>query len=495
MAKWVEIASKNYVGTSSNQFIIYCRVFNSGSGKLVDAHIESNDKGIVVWTDQIEAKPQHQYHAKFENASGGQWHTPVIKYDEIRSQFIDTYSLNLNGKLILYELQPDLPSIPSSITVPATIKGGESIVISWSSSPGATRYHLERSVNGGAYTQIYSGTALNYTDTIIKGWNTVTYRVRAYNSDGYSGYTTSPTRTIINNTPPTISGVDTNLGDKNTGFTVTYSVNDADTADNLTVKEKINGVTIKTLNNAPRNQEFTIEITEEMLYSYDLHATNTIEIEVNDGQGNVVYRRYTFKRTNTAPKISGSDTDLGEKTEGFDITFSATDQENDTMSAKVYLNDRLVKTYEVIEPNQEYIYSLSKLDFVQLNNTDVHKIRIEVQDHNNATAIRNYTFTRKLDRIMYAFEKETDIMATQILISPTWHIAAGAIAQVLVCNNSFDEVPTWEDATEQVLLERHFNFINKEKTADKWGIGVQIIINKGTATELSYLAGFGGAYK
>ncbi|CAK7080768.1 hypothetical protein [Tissierella sp.] len=297
------------------------------------------------------------------------------------------------------------------------------------------------------------------------------------------------------NTPPTISGQDSNLGDRNTDFTVTYSVNDTDAADNLTVKEKINGVTIKTLNNAPRNQEFTIEITEEMLYSYDLHATNTIEIEVNDGQGNVVYRRYTFKRTNTAPKISGADADLGEKIEGFDITFSATDQENDTMSAKVYLNDRLVKTYEVIEPNQEYIYSLSKLDFVQLNNTDVHKIRIEVQDHNNATAIRNYTFTRKLNRIMYAFQKETDIMATQILISPTWHIAAGAIAQVLVCNNAFDEIPTWENATEQVLLERHFNFINKEKTDEKWGIGVQIIINKGTATELSYLAGFGGAYK
>lgn len=390
---------------------------------------------------------------------------------------------------------PNPPSTPSSISVPSLVKGGESINISWGSSSRAISYYLERSVNGGTWTQIYGGSSRSYTDTITKSWNTVAYRVRAYNSDGYSGYTTSPTRTVINNVPPTISGVDTNLGDKNTGFTITYSVNDADTADNLTVKEKINGVTIKTLNNAPRNQEFTIEITEEMLYSYDLHATNTIEIEVNDGQGNVVYRRYTFKRTNTAPRISGQDEELGEKTEGFDITFSATDQENDTMSAKVYLNDRLVKTYEVIEPNQEYIYSLSKLDFVQLNNTDVHKIRIEVQDHNNATAIRNYTFTRKLTRVMYAFEKETDIMATQILISPTWHIAAGAVAQVLVCNNAFDEIPTWEDATEQVLLERHFNFINKEKTADKWGIGVQIIINKGTATELSYLAGFGGAYK
>lgn len=301
--------------------------------------------------------------------------------------------------------------------------------------------------------------------------------------------------TIIHNNSPTISGADTNLGDKNTGFSITYSVNDTDLTDTLTVKEKINGITIRTLNNAPRNKQFTIEITEEMLYNFNLLATNTIEIEVNDGQGQVVYRRYTFKRTNTAPKISGQDENLGEKTEGFDITFSATDQENDTMSAKIYINDKLVQTYEVIESSQEYTYTLSKLEFVQLGNEDEHKIRIEVQDHNNATAIRNYTFTRKVGRIMYAFEKETDIMATQILISPTWYIAEGAEGKVLVCNNAYDEEPTWEDATEQILLERHFNFTNAIKTGDDWGIGVQIIINKGTATELSYLAGFGGAFK
>lgn len=299
----------------------------------------------------------------------------------------------------------------------------------------------------------------------------------------------------IDNSSPIISGRDSNLGDKNTSFIITYSVDDEDVEDKLTIKEKINGKVIRIINNAPRNEQFSIEITEEMLYSYDLYTTNTIEIEVSDGQGHVVYRRYTFKRTNTAPKISGQDEDLGEKTEGFKIAFSATDQESDTMSAKVYLNDKLIKTYEVIDPNKNYTYTLGKLEFVQLNNTDVHKIRIEVQDHNNATAIRNYTFTRKLDRIMYFFKKETDAMATQILISPTWHIATGAEAKVLVCNNAFDVNPKWEDATEQVLLERHFNFTNKEKKADEWGVGVQIIINKGAATGLSYLAGFGGAYK
>jgi len=93
---------------------------------------------------------------------------------------------------------PVPPLTPSSITVPTEVKGGENLTISWGSSSGATRYHLERSVNGGSFTQIYCGSSRSYTDTITKGWNTIAYRVRAYNSDGYSSYRTSPTRTIIN---------------------------------------------------------------------------------------------------------------------------------------------------------------------------------------------------------------------------------------------------------------------------------------------------------
>jgi hypothetical protein len=88
---------------------------------------------------------------------------------------------------------PTPPSTPSSITVPSTVKVGESFTVSWSSSSGATRYYLERSINGGSYTQVYSGTSRSYSDTALASWNTVSYRVRAYNSDGYSSYKTSAT--------------------------------------------------------------------------------------------------------------------------------------------------------------------------------------------------------------------------------------------------------------------------------------------------------------
>ena len=123
---------------------------------------------------------------------------------EIKEETVyNTHGYRYTLKLLRRQL--NLPSIPSSIKVPSTIKGGEKITISWGSSSGASRYHLERSVNGGSWTQIYSGNSLSYIDSITKGWNTVTYRVRAYNSDGYSDYRASPTRNVINNSSPTIT--------------------------------------------------------------------------------------------------------------------------------------------------------------------------------------------------------------------------------------------------------------------------------------------------
>ena len=103
------------------------------------------------------------------------------------------------------------PSAPPSIAVPNDVKGGSALVISWTAASDSdgnlSGYILERSTDGGsAYTQVYKGDALTYTDTITKGWSTVMYRVKTYDSyDAQSGYTTSTKRTVDNNTAPTIT--------------------------------------------------------------------------------------------------------------------------------------------------------------------------------------------------------------------------------------------------------------------------------------------------
>ncbi|MDU5083558.1 MAG: hypothetical protein E6231_20035, partial [Bacillota bacterium] len=407
-----------------------------------------------ITTDYIENMRDKILRARFQGTFGSRSvniTTPSGKVDSNTS-----YRLKLNeaspvsGTLYLEEYVSEPPDTPSSITVPSIIEGGKSFTVSWGTSSGATAYYLERSVNGGTYTSIYSGSSRSYTDTITKGWNTVAYRVRSHNSDGFSGYTTSPIRTVTNNTPPTINGQDSNLGDKNLGFVISYQVDDTDAGDSLVVTEKLNGSTIKTINGAPRKQDLEIEITNETLFSLELNSENTIEIKIDDQKGGIAYRRYTFRRTNTAPIIDGQDEDLGQKTEPFSVDFSVSDNEGNSITVKTYLNNVLKEEYQA-EDSATNTFTISNEDWYKLG-INQHNIRIEAIDEHGATAVKNYTFSRYNDKIKFTLKNpiETDIAATKILVTPTWVIPIGANAKVEVCNNGYDEVPTWEDITSQV---------------------------------------------
>lgn len=200
------------------------------------------------------------------------------------------------------------PSAPPSIAVPNDVKGGSTLVISWTAASDSdgnlTGYILDRSTDGGGtYTQVYKGNALTYTDTITKGWATVMYRVKAYDSyDAQSGYTTSTKRTVDNNTAPTIttSSAD-NLGTKSSGFTVSYSVDDEDAVDALTVTEKLDGTTKRTYT-ATRKATNSFAVTGEYFQKIT-NGSHTLTVTVTDGKATVT-KTFTFTKAVTAASIT-----------------------------------------------------------------------------------------------------------------------------------------------------------------------------------------------
>lgn len=145
------------------------------------------------------------------------------------------------------------PTVPGSIAVPEAVQGGQPLTISWgASSDGENNlagYSLERQVDGGDWAAVYSGPELSFTDAITKGWQTVAYRVRAYDTaNAYSGFAVSEAREVNNNTPPAIScdiAANTNLGVKSEGFAVAYSVADEE-GDAVTVTEAVDGTALRT---------------------------------------------------------------------------------------------------------------------------------------------------------------------------------------------------------------------------------------------------------
>lgn len=200
------------------------------------------------------------------------------------------------------------PSAPPSIAVPNDVKGGSTLVISWTAASDSdgnlSGYILERSTDGGSsYTQVYKGNALTYTDTITKGWSTVMYRVKAYDSyNAQSGYTTSTKRTVDNNTAPTITTSSAaNLGTKSSGFTISYSVDDKDAGDTLTVTEKLNGTTKRTYT-ATRKTTNSFAVTGEYFQKIT-NGSHTMTVTVTDGKATVT-KTFTFTKAVTAASIT-----------------------------------------------------------------------------------------------------------------------------------------------------------------------------------------------
>ena len=193
------------------------------------------------------------------------------------------------------------PTAPPSISVPLSPSGGDKLTITWTASTDADNnlagYALERQWDGaGSFEQIFKGNALSYQDTIPKGERTsVIYRVRAYDTlDAYSTYTTAPSRTIDNNTAPVItSDLSGDLGEKSEGFSIPYTVSDAEQQE-VTVVEKV-GDLVKRTYKATLDQQNTFEVTGEY-FQRILNGAQTVQIMATDSAGKSSILQLTFTK-------------------------------------------------------------------------------------------------------------------------------------------------------------------------------------------------------
>lgn len=239
----------------------------------------------------------------WSNACNGDW--GVRPLCNIKSDILVSDNPDSDGAYTI--IWNRAPSAPSTITVPETVRGGSTLEISWGASTDAdgnlSGYILERQNNGGSWAQVYKGINRNYTDNITFGWTSVAYRVRAYDSAGAeSANTTSQTRTVVNNTPPTISGSDSDLGAKTGAFSQAYTVTDVDSGQTITVVEKIDGVQKRSYT-ATSGQEYTFNVTADEWVKLS-NGSHTLTITATDNYGGAATRTYTFSKNETEIEIT-----------------------------------------------------------------------------------------------------------------------------------------------------------------------------------------------
>lgn len=391
------------------------------------------------------------------------------------------------------------PIQPPSITVSEPVKGGKSVAVSWgtSSDPDGnlTGYHLERSVNNGTFQRIYEGSALNFSDNITYGWQTVAYRVRAYDSAGaVSDYATSRAYTVINNSAPTaplsISVPEEVQGGK--GFTVSWGAA-TDVDGNLAGYQ---------LERSQNGGNF------EQIY---LGADRSVNDTVAKGTGTVAYRvraydaenawsGYTTSATrtvinNTPPSISGVDSNLGTKNDPFSVAYSVSDPDGDTITVTEKLDNQVIRSFTA-EAGKEYQVSFNADTFRQILN-GAHTITVTATDAPGESVTRTWTWSKNVTHISVTMKtpKESAGRPYKCLLNINAAIPTGAVMTAEICNNGFDAQPTWEECTAAALGGQVIFIANTSKTAGKWGLNFRVHVDRGGASGDCYITGISGNFE
>ena len=191
----------------------------------------------------------------------------------------------------------------------------------------------------GVYSWCQESWAENASCRAGRGYNSA--RFWNYNSATYQ-YELVGFRPVLEvlNTDPLISDSDRDLGDKNSNFTITYTVDDSDSGDVLTATESIDGQTTKSF--APtRNSVNTITVPVDELSL----GSHTVKVVVTDGQGGNGEPGRGRSPERTQPRRSPAPTPTsGIRTSASPISNTVDDADGDTLTVVEALNDETLRT-------------------------------------------------------------------------------------------------------------------------------------------------------
>lgn len=398
--------------------------------------------------------------------------------------------------------QNTAPSTPASISVPSSIDGGSTITVSWAASTDAEGnlegYIVERQTNGGSWSQIYQGSATSTTNSVAFGTNTVAYRVKAYDAAGLeSGWKTSSTVTVTNNRAPGAPGSLTVPAVVRGGGNLAISWTAASDSDgNLSgyeLERQVDG-----------GGWTQIYKGSALAYTDTITAGwNTVAYRVRSYDSYNATSTYVTSETRTVdnnaiPVITSSTTsgtDLGTKEDGFDLTYTVTDADSDTVTVKEYLDNVLKRTYTATLGQSNTVQCVTAANWQKVLN-GAHTIKVVANDTKADSAPYTVTFTKAVYEasITLAEPMDADDAITVMVLNVLGSIPADADLEVLVTNNANDTEPVWEDATQDVKNGNNHVFTN-QTAANGFAFNFKVNVGRGTSNTGGYITSIGGAFQ
>lgn len=422
------------------------------------------------------------------------------KYKYVRPAMILNYNMLVNddGSITVNTA----PGTPGSISVPGSMQGGTAITVSWSASSDAQGnlegYKLERSLNGGAWSQIYQGGGTSTTNHVAYGTNTVTYRVKAYDNMGAeSGYRTSAAVTVINNTPPGAPQGITVPVNVRGGNPITISWGASSDAENnlagYELERSVNGGTwAQVFRGAQRSH------TDNITFGWQTVAYRARAYDAYNAYSGYATSEARAVDNNRPPEIvcafqSGSD--LGIKSGGFSIPYTVNDADNRTGEVTVTENlDGAKKKEFQPELGKENTFTSDGAEFQCLPNGK-HTILFSASD-GKASCTHTLTFTKSVTSalITLATPMDADDQIEACAVAASGYIPEDALYRVLVTNNAKDAEPAWEDCTQAVKNGANHIFANKS-AENGFAFNFKITVSRGESGAGGFITSVQGGFQ
>ena len=154
----------------------------------------------------------------------GQYSTLEVR---VRAQddmgFVSGTWVSSGSKTIIANQSPTAPGI----SVENVYIGNElEVTLTAATDPDGTveSYVIQRRIDGGAWTQVQSGTSMTYSETVLDAWGTVAYRAAAVDNEGLQGPWATSQTFDVNPGWVIIEGPESDIGDKRRPFHFVFSV-------------------------------------------------------------------------------------------------------------------------------------------------------------------------------------------------------------------------------------------------------------------------------
>ena len=296
--------------------------------------------------------------------------------------------------------------------------------------------------------------------------------------------------TIIWNSAPTITtdGTD-NLGDKNIPFAVNYTITDADN-DEVTAVVKLDAETVQTLDSVVLGYEYRLNISGTKLNQL-ANGAHTITITAQDSYENTSTKTVTFNKTAASVAISGTDGTIGNWWTLPHYEYTVSDTEGKQITVTESVDGETTNTVENAGQKGTISFKMNEI-FETLDNENTHTLTIKAVNADGAEAYRNITFTKLAENLCFETKPiETDAAAEKIIVNIDYDKQGSPELKVEVTNCAYNGAVVWEDATEEVVARKAYNFKNTTFDSERFGVAVRVTITKNINTERVYCNSLG----